>query len=37
MMYVTMRNGERVYFGNIDEMFKFINTNEDAVGGWVSS
>ena len=35
MIYAIMKNGDRVYFANIDELFEFVNSNADATGGWI--
>lgn len=35
MIYAVMRDGSRVQFANIDELFAFVNANEDATGGYI--
>lgn len=35
MIYAVMRDGSRVQFTNIDELFAFVNANADTTGGWI--
>jgi len=35
MIYAIMRDGSRVKFTNIDELFAFVNTNADATSGYI--